>query len=226
MMLAFLPFSYLAAAPDFRLLDTELARLDVLLFGFEWDVAARWVADHPMLDQVLQAAYFSAGYQAVTVLLIGSIAHPSDRNGEFLWQLGIGLILTFAVFIFAPALGKGGHVDGYIEMLTKIRSGMWTVLDYSRAEGIVTFPSFHATLAILFVYAVRRHRWALAVFVPLNVLLIAATPTVGGHYVVDLPAGAMVAVASIAVTRNLRRRLLASSGRAPLAAPLGVSNAI
>jgi hypothetical protein len=42
MMLAFLPLSYLAAAPDFRLLDTELARLDVLLFGFEWDAAARW----------------------------------------------------------------------------------------------------------------------------------------------------------------------------------------
>ena len=48
--------SYLAAAPDFRLLDTELARLDELLFGFEWDAAARWVADRPMLDQVLRAA--------------------------------------------------------------------------------------------------------------------------------------------------------------------------
>src|ERR1700683_229425 len=30
--------------------DTELARLDELLFGFEWDAAARWVADRPTLD--------------------------------------------------------------------------------------------------------------------------------------------------------------------------------
>jgi hypothetical protein len=213
MMLAFLPLSYLAAVPHFPLIDTELARLDVLLFGFEWDAAAQWVADRPILDQVLQAAYFSAVYQAVAVLLIGSVANPSDRNGEFLWQFGIGLILTCAVFIFTPALGKVGHVGGYIEALTKIRSGSWAVLDYSHAEGIVTFPSFHATLSILLVYAVRGHRWALVVFVPLNVLLIAATPTVGGHYLVDLSAGAIVAVASIAITRALRRRLFASQGR-------------
>jgi hypothetical protein len=213
MTLAFLPLSYLAAASDFTLIDTELARLDVLLFGFEWDAAARWIADHPMLDQVLQAAYFSAVYQAVAILMIGSIANPSDRNGEFLWQFGIGLILTCAVFIFTPALGKVGHVGGYIEMLTTIRSGLWAVLDYSHAEGIVTFPSFHATLSILLVYAARRHRWVLAVFVPLNVLLIAAAPTVGGHYLVDLPAGAIVAVSSIAITRALRRRLFASQAR-------------
>ena len=212
-MFAFLPLSYLAAVPDIPLIDTELARLDVLLFGFEWDATARWLADRPMLDQVLQAAYFSAAYQAIAVLLIGSIADPTDRNGEFLWTFGIGLILTCAVFVFTPALGKVGHVGGYIDTLTTIRSGLWTVLDYSRAEGIVTFPSFHATLAVLFVYAVRRHRWVLVVFVPLNVLLIAATPTVGGHYLVDLPAGAIVAVASIAVTRALRRRLFASRAR-------------
>ena len=181
-----------------------------MLFGFEWDAAARWVADQPALDQVLQAAYFSAAYQAVAVLLIGSIARPGDRNSEFFWPFGIGLMLTCAVFIFTPALGKVGHLGDYIETLTTIRGGMWTVLDYSRAEGIITFPSFHATLAILFVYAVRRHRWALAVFVPLNVLLIAATPTVGGHYLVDVLAGAIVAVASITVTRALRRRLFTS----------------
>jgi hypothetical protein len=212
-MFAFLPLSYLAAVPDVPLIDTELARLDVLLFGFEWDATARWLADRPMLDQVLQAAYFSAAYQAIAVLLIGSIAHPTDRNGEFFWPFGIGLILTCAVFVFAPALGKVGHVGGYIDTLTTIRSGLWTVLDYSRAEGIITFPSFHATLAILFVYAVRRHRLVLVVFVPLNVLLIAATPTVGGHFLVDLPAGVIVAVASIAVTRALRRRLFASQAR-------------
>jgi hypothetical protein len=72
--------SYLAAAPDFPLLDPELARLDALLFGFEWDAAARWVADRPALDQVLQTAYFSAAYQVVAILLIGSIARPHDRN--------------------------------------------------------------------------------------------------------------------------------------------------
>ena len=88
-----------------------------------------------------------------------------------------------------------------------IRSGQWTVFDLSRAEGIVNFPSFHTTLAILFVYAVRRHGWALAIFVPLNAVMIASTVPVGGHYLVDLPAGAGVAAASIAATRSLQRWL-------------------
>jgi membrane-associated phospholipid phosphatase len=88
-----------------------------------------------------------------------------------------------------------------------IRSGEWAALDFSHVEGIVTFPSFHTTLAILLMYAVRNHRWALAVLVPLNMLLIVATLSVGGHYLVDLPAGGAVAIISIAATRLLRQHL-------------------
>jgi hypothetical protein len=131
------------------------------------------------------------------------------------------------VFIFAPSLGKVDHLGGYIETLTTIRSGLWTILDYSRNEGIVTFPSFHVTLSIRLVYAVRRHPRVLAVLVPLNVLLIAAIPTVGGHYLLDLPAGVIVAVASIAATRALRRRRFpACSNSLQEREPLSVSNAL
>jgi membrane-associated phospholipid phosphatase len=66
-------------------------------------------------------------------------------------------------------------------------------MSYNHDEGIVTFPSFHATLAIILTYAVRHYRWALAVIAPLNCLMILAIPTVGGHYLVDLFGGAAVA---------------------------------
>jgi len=208
MMLVFLPLSYLAAVPSFPLLDADLTRLDAMLFSFEWDAAARWVANRPMLDQVLQWAYVSAMYQTAVVLLIGSITRPGDRNGDFIWQFGISSLIVCVFFVFTPALGKIGHVGtDYIDTLITLRSGLWTVLDFSRAEGIVTFPSFHTTLAILFVYAVRQYRWASAIFIPLNILMIGSTLTVGGHYLVDLPAGAAVALAAIASTRVLRRRL-------------------
>lgn len=211
---AFVPLTYFAAASGAPLLDGELARFDALLFGFEWDVAARWVADHPALDRLLQLAYFSIYYQAAAVFLIGSVARPNERNGEIIWQFCIGIILTCMVFVFTPALGHLGHVGmGPIETLTMIRNGQWTVFDFAHVEGIITFPSFHTTLAILLVYAVRHYRWALAVFVPLNMLLIVATVPVGGHYVVDLPAGAAVAVVSIAATRLLRQYL---AGKAAL----------
>ncbi|HZZ25648.1 MAG TPA: phosphatase PAP2 family protein [Roseiarcus sp.] len=61
-----------------------------------------------------------------------------------------------------------------------IRNGEWADFDFAHVEGIISFPSFHTTLAILLMYAARHHRWLLAVLAPLNMLLIAATLSVGG----------------------------------------------
>jgi membrane-associated phospholipid phosphatase len=80
-------------------------------------------------------------------------------------------------------------------------------MNYNQTEGIVTFPSFHATLAIIMTYAVRRYRWALAVFGSLNCLMILAIPTVGGHYLVDLFGGAVVAGLAILLVPLIRRPL-------------------
>jgi len=202
-----LPLTYLAATTGFPLLDDTLARLDAML-GFDWDTAARWVGQRPMIDWLLWCAYDSMPLQAAAVLLIGSLKRPGDRNGEAIWLLIVSLLITCAIFAFTPALGKIGHVGtGYLNILADIRSGNWSVLSYNRAEGIVTFPSFHTTLAIIFTYVVRHDRWALAVFAPLNVLMILSTPTVGGHYLVDLFGGAVVAAISILVVKSLRQRI-------------------
>lgn len=214
---AFTPLTYLAAAPGYPLVDGELTRLDAVMFGFDWNVESNWVASHPALDWLLRQAYFSVSYQAAFVFLVGSVGRPGDRNGELIWQFCISLVLTCAIFVFTPALGHVAHIGtDWMKTLIMIRSGEWTSLDFSHIEGIISFPSFHTTLAILLVYAVRHHSWALAVLVPLNMLLIVATLSVGGHYLVDLPAGAAVAAASIAATRLLRRQL---AKRRPLRFP-------
>jgi hypothetical protein len=205
---AFTPLTYLAAASGYPLVDSALTKFDAILFGFDWNVEANWVANHPMLDWLLRRAYFSLYYQGALVFLIGSVSCPGDRNGEIIWQFCISLVLTCAIFVFTPAVGHIAQVGtGWLKTLMMIRNGEWAALDFAHVEGIISFPSFHTTLAILLVYAVRNHRWALAVLVPLNMLLIVATLSVGGHYLVDLPAGAAVAVISIAITRLLRQQL-------------------
>jgi PAP2 superfamily len=206
---AFTPLTYLAAASAFPLVDSALTRLDVILFGFEWPVEANWVANHPDLDWILQHAYFSIYYQGALVFLIGSISRPGDRNGEIIWHLCISLALTCAIFSFTPALGHVAHIGtDWMTTLIMLRSGELAAFDFSHVQGIISFPSFHTTLAILLVYAVRHHRWVLAALVPLNMLLVMATLSVGGHYLVDLPAGVAVAIISIAATRLLRRQLM------------------
>ena len=164
----------------------------------------------PALEQTLAwAGIYSFTYQAVVVLLIGSIDHRRERNGEFIWAFiffSPGL-LTSAIFVFTLALGKVGHL-AYVETLTEIRSGQWTILDYAHGQGIVSFPSFHTTVAVLFVYAARRRLLALAIFFRSTLCLLRRL-LIGGHYLVDLAAGAVVAVASIAAARFVRYRLLA-----------------
>lgn len=196
------------------LLDDDLARLDALL-GFDWNTVAAWVAERPAIERVLSAVYFGLHSQTVILLLFGSLTRPGERNGEALWLFIVAGVLTVAVFAFTPALGKIGHLGTYqVEMLAQIRAGQWTVLDYGKLLGIVNFPSFHTALAILWTYAVRRHRWALAVSTPLNAILIAATPAIGGHYLVDLLAGAAVAIVSIAFVKAMQRRAAADGATA------------
>ena len=77
-------------------------------------------------------------------------------------------------------------------------------------QGIVTFPSYHTVLGVLFPYMFRRHRWFLPVLV-LNVLLIGSVPTEGAHYVVDAIAGVIIAVVALAVAQWLLGRCVADS---------------
>ena len=207
---AFLPLIYAAAAlgAGFPTLDDTLGRLDRMLFGFEWDAMARWLAGRPGIEWVLSSAYFSLPLQAAALVVLGSIFRPGERNGEFVWIACTAMAMTTAVFVFTPALGMGGQVAGYVDALKEIRAGGWTVFDYARPEGIVVFPSFHATLALVFVYlAGRTHRWALAVFAPLNAVMLLSIPPIGGHYLIDVVGGGAVAAASIVLVRLARRRV-------------------
>ena len=214
---ALTPLTYIAAASGYPLVDSALTKLDTILFGFEWNVEADWVANHPAVDWLLHRAYYSLYYQGALVFLVGSVSRPGDRNGELIWQFCISLVLTCAIFVFTPALGHVAHIGtDWMKTLMMIRDGEWADFDFSHVEGIISFPSFHTTLAILLVYAARHHRWLLAVSVPLNMLLIMATLSVGGHYLVDLPAGAAVAFISIAATRLLRQQLAKFRLRASL----------
>jgi membrane-associated phospholipid phosphatase len=73
-----------------------------------------------------------------------------------------------------------------------------------RSEGIITFPSLHAALGVLFpvaLWTVKGVRW---LALGLNVLLVIATPAYGSHYVVDVIAGILIAaVCWLAVARLL-----------------------
>jgi membrane-associated phospholipid phosphatase len=73
------------------------------------------------------------------------------------------------------------------------RNGTFHTLNGANSEGIITFPSLHAALGILFgaaLWRVRGIKWASLV---LNGLMLIATPAYSSHCFVDVIAGALIA---------------------------------
>ncbi len=215
--------SYLAATLDAPLVDRALLRADAIV-GFDWHALDDWVAAHRWIWWTLREAYLSLYVQPMAALFVVSMHQPGKTNGEFIWTFLISAVLCFSIFAVLPAIGYDGLIGpDHIAALKQARAGEWTTLDFTKANGIVTFPSFHAIFAVILTYAVRRVRWVLAIVAPLNAAMIMATPTVGGHYLVDVAAGVAVAIISIRLAAAIQRRIATATrgrGAARLGAPL------
>jgi len=79
------------------------------------------------------------------------------------------------------------------------------------SDGIITFPSFHTALGVIFIFAL----WPIPVLrwfgIVINLLMMASIPIDGGHYFIDMVAGTVIAVASIVAARTIASR----ASRAP-----------
>jgi membrane-associated phospholipid phosphatase len=222
-------FSYLAASLGLPLRDPELAAIDKTL-GFDWPAFLAFTNDTPPIAFILRTAYHSAGPQLIALYLFLSFACWWERLAEFLAVLAVSSLLTGLVVAFVPAEGAYAFYMPPSEMFTSFspKAGMWhhdvlmslrtsptPVLEFAKAEGLVTFPSFHTTLAIITTYAVRGVRYVFAPVCALNAIVIVATVPEGGHHLIDLFAGALIAVVAIAVARAVSHRDVAGAVAAP-----------
>jgi membrane-associated phospholipid phosphatase len=196
--------SYLAASLNLPLADRFLARADALL-GFDWPSVSTWMSSHPWLSAALTFTYTTILWQPFLIMFLTSVNAPGSANSEFIWTFLLSALVAIAISGLVPAFGYEGVIGmPHLDTLRGIREGAWTTLDIRKVDGIITFPSFHAAVGILFLHSVWRVRWAFCILAPLNVALILSTPTVGGHYLVDVIAGILVASLSIALVRRLR----------------------
>jgi membrane-associated phospholipid phosphatase len=95
----------------------------------------------------------------------------------------------------------------HVRHLLLLREGKLRVPEIGQLTGIVTFPSFHAAAAMLYLWALWAISWMRAIAVICNVLLLLSTPIDGGHYFIDVVAGVCLAILSILAVRSLCRAL-------------------
>ncbi len=218
-------FSYLVATTDLPVDDALLARADRAL-GLDWLAWFAVVQQHPMFHALLHVAYFTALLQiAIITVYLGLTGQP-ERNSELLWTMMISLLIIVPLSGLLPAFsatvyyGVPGLRD-HMADLVALRSGRFAELDLARLQGLITFPSFHTTLGILFPYALRRRPVALAIGLLVNGAMLASVPTEGSHYFVDMMGGAAVAVIAIVAATAIEARL----ARRPAPAVLAVADA-
>ena len=191
-------------------IDDHLASFDALC-GIHLPSIVDWANYNSTAQSLLNVAYHSLLIQTPFVIIVLGFRGKRQPLEGFVLQFMISTIVTAMVFFAFPAEGpfaKYGYTPNasqaaYLDHLHGLRSGERTVATWREAEGLITFPSYHTTWAILLAYAMRRHGWLTALFAVLNIAVVAATLTTGWHYFADVIGGSVLAIAAIAVCHAL-----------------------
>lgn len=194
-----------SAAP---LVDAKLAIADRFL-GIHVPTVVEWTRARPSLHRWLFVAYDSLSIQ--TAMVIGLLALSNDRKTleDYVLQFMISTAIAVVVFGMTPAMGPCVHFGyeataaqaGYIHHLQELRSGERLVATWRNAEGLITFPSFHTTWAILLAWACRKRRVLNVAMWFLNATVVVSTVALGWHYAVDVPGGILLAIVAICLSR-------------------------
>ncbi|HEY0106415.1 MAG TPA: phosphatase PAP2 family protein [Rhizomicrobium sp.] len=198
----FAVLSYLAMAVPGPLFDARLLAADRVL-GFDWLAGFHWLEAHPAASGVLQFVYNSLVYQGLYFgVLLGLMQRRDDLRKVF-WIVFVAGLLTSAGAALFPAFGPyktfGLESQGaFLPDMERLRAHD---LHFALAKltGVVSFPSFHTTMALIYAYAFRRTGvigWAMA---GLNLAMLVSIPYFGGHYLTDMIAGAGVMLASVGI---------------------------
>jgi hypothetical protein len=206
--------SYLLAREGGPLWDATFARWDAAI-GFDWLAYVRWVDSHGWMVLPLKIAYASLIPQIIVLVLAqGFMGHIREMRRMILAAMLCGTVTILLSPLF-PAVSNFvylglttddfAHVDpwaGYIHLAhyEALRAGTMDRMTLTEAQGIITFPSYHAGLATVTLWAFWRTPWVRWPGIITAVLTIVATPVDGGHYLVDILAGTILALACIALS--------------------------
>ena len=201
--------------------DPELAAIDYRIFGAHptvWLERFTW----PLLTEILQVIY--ATYYFFPIVL-GAVLW---RNGWFeryhfwVFVVAFGFYASYLGYITVPATGPR-FLPLVKDAQTFPLRGVWLFETIRKtldeAEGITRdcFPSGHTEITLLVLYYARKfHRRTFWRLLPVASALIFSTVYLRYHYVVDIVAGALVALAIILTAKPIYRALGGKEWNGPI----------
>ena len=190
------------------------------LLGFDWLAYTRYVDRSPIIWPILKVAYRSILYQVQIVCVVLAFTRSATRLYVFLCAQFWSLVVVAGIAIFLPAVGtfitfgapqdivhQGDFLppDWVVSTITHLRD-----TSYKRVIEpipLITFPSYHACSATLFAWALWKTPYVRWLALTLNLAMLAATPALGCHYLVDVLAGCTIAVLTVSIASAAIHRL-------------------
>lgn len=231
------PLSYVAGKMNWPLQDDALLAIDRAL-GLDPEPIMHFVNDHPWLADILSRGYGLIKWPLLGIPVVLTLTARYVRLQMFMLAMSLALAVTIAISAMVPAIGTfyglqlpAAHFPeintmiyaGQLRDILALRDGSLHELHLFFLSGIVSFPSFHAASAVLYMWALWPVRRIGGIAAALNVLMIAATPAIGAHYLIDVFGGIALAAASIWVTKfyvaRLGRTARMPAARAPVWQP-------
>jgi len=183
-------------------------------FGFSWSAYAHWVDSHAAVQTILHLAYDSILLQTALPLIVLSFAHRIDELRVYLLAFAIAFVCTIIVSALMPAAGPIAFVDRAafnilqftgatpIDHLTRLREAGPLIMTEAPG-GIATFPSFHATIAVLTPLTMRGFPRLFVALLILDAAMLGGTVTEGAHYFTDVLAGSWMAFFGHAMAKRI-----------------------
>lgn len=197
--------------------DALLARLDHDL-GFSVPAFLYFCSGHQNLNRVLYVLYENTGL--AIILLLFTLSLSRDRIGlqRLVFVFSSTSMICALCNMFTPAVGAVSyyHIPNsvmrafpsgagvyFLNTFHRFHSGAANSVALDDLNGVVTFPSFHAAMAVMVAWGLRRVPYVRVCAVLFALLIFPASLLRGGHYVIDLVGGATVCLAAILLSGKL-----------------------
>lgn len=196
--------------------DQTLSAADRAIGWYSPDLLLEFSA-YPQFSGTLATIYNTTLPACFVCALALGVSEKPARASEFAWCYVLCILVAAVSAIFLPALGSTVHhgvedIAGlpgsagnfHLPVVQYFRTDPAAVFSLDRVTGIVTFPSFHMVMALLVPYALRGMGGLFWLAVGWAGLVGLSAVVIGGHYLIDLIAGALCWAA--AVSTSARRQ--------------------
>ncbi len=208
--LLMLGLSYLGATTNRPFVDSTLDLVD-RFFGIYSPSLVFWFNNHWGWETVFWFIYNTYVFQFLFIIFYFSFRRETIPLQRFLMQFMIVTPLSILVGTFYPAAGPyawygytpSEELSSALQHLLQLRQ---QVVDITTVDGILTLPSFHSVMALVFTYTFRNERKI--IFIPiavLNVLMIFSCIPIGGHYFADLLAAIPLFLLTVGIESSIFR---------------------